>query len=439
MVSCRGRCNASPLRHSERRLTALAWSARCRKDAEVPRILAGIGALSGALLHLTVRIVLASLLIATPAFAIDNVAVRLFTSQRPLRSLEFRSPIMLQTNQRESFITPPATLQVHGNTILLLPSGSTTNQGMTFQACTIRSSSSAPIRVNLSRGFTREYDGTIKVSLSSNSTLEVINVVPTERYVTSVVASETPLGSPAEMLKAQAVLVQTLLSRRAEHKTIDDSTATQIYQGHIAGRPEVAAAVQSVWGERLLYHGAPIQVFYHSTCAGGTSSAANFFHLPGGSLPYLAHITCNYCSASPFYRKKQADIPAEAISELCGGALPVVLATDEANRPLKIAIAQNKIVSGYDFWIRLGQKIGWDKVPGTRYVFSNANPGPLSARGKFTITSSGGGHGIGMCQWGAIGMAKAGKKYNEILQYYFPGCNLVHSYSGNGGGSGSLG
>jgi stage II sporulation protein D len=65
----------------------------------------------------------------------------------------------------------------------------------------------------------------------------------------------------------------------------------------------------------------------------------------------------------------------------------------------------------------MGQKLGWDKVPGTRYAIS-CSPDFV------TLTSTGAGHGVGLCQWGACGLARLGKSYLEILRYYFPGTDV---------------
>ncbi len=65
----------------------------------------------------------------------------------------------------------------------------------------------------------------------------------------------------------------------------------------------------------------------------------------------------------------------------------------------------------------MGQKLGWDKAPGTRYEIKRA-------AGAYIIKSSGGGHGVGLCQWGAQGLSRQGKTHAEILKYYFPGTTL---------------
>ena len=75
-------------------------------------------------------------------------------------------------------------------------------------------------------------------------------------------------------------------------------------------------------------------------------------------------------------------------------------------------------MSGYQFWIRLGQSFGWDKCPGTAFKIGK------DPDGNIEVESRGAGHGVGMCQWGAAGQAQSGKDYKSILTYYFPGTKL---------------
>jgi stage II sporulation protein D len=81
-------------------------------------------------------------------------------------------------------------------------------------------------------------------------------------------------------------------------------------------------------------------------------------------------------------------------------------------------MGNGKTIDGYQFWLKLGQKFGWDKVPGTRFsLLDNGN-------GQVVFSSTGAGHGVGLCQWGAVGMAKEGKTYQQILEFYYPGCKV---------------
>ena len=65
----------------------------------------------------------------------------------------------------------------------------------------------------------------------------------------------------------------------------------------------------------------------------------------------------------------------------------------------------------------MGQELGWDKVPGTRYKF-------IPSAENIEVDSTGAGHRVGLCQWGASELARRGKSYKQILQYYFQGTTL---------------
>jgi stage II sporulation protein D len=362
-----------------------------------------------------------SWLFLTPSvLATDVVTVRLFTSEKSVRRITFLAPAMLKIAHTEIPLEPPFSIEKRQAALILLTKSSSHGKGIAFRSCAVFSLNGrpVPVSINVPRRTIHTYLGHFDVSVSNASMLQIFNVVNTRDYVNSVVASEAPPGSPPEMLKAQAILVQTLLSRLASKRLIDDSTQSECYAGYTANRPEVVSAVSSVWGSRLVYHDKPIQVFFHSTCAGSTSSAQQFFHLAPGSLPYLIPVTCNYCKDSPFYREKQATLPSSLVAGLFNSSPPVILTTDQSKRPLTISVGQRR-VSGYDYWIRFGQKFGWDKMPGTRFAIEN------QPAGRTVLRSSGAGHGVGLCQWGAIGLAKAGKSYRQILKYYFPDCAVV--------------
>ena len=145
------------------------------------------------------------------------------------------------------------------------------------------------------------------------------------------------------------------------------------------------------------------------------------FAKPKGSLPYLASVVCKYCSKSPFGTLKASVIPRSTFQSVGGARLPEIVSRDVCGRPLTIRLPNNQNVSGYDFWIRLGQKLGWDKAPGTKYNIRTRQNGDV------VVESVGAGHGVGLCQWGSAEQARQGKSYRAILEYYFPGTKLRQS------------
>jgi stage II sporulation protein D len=250
--------------------------------------------------------------------------------------------------------------------------------------------------------------------------LFVVNTLPIRNYIESVVGSETQPHWPLEALKAIALLVQTNTQGFPNEQLIGDSTQRQAYFGNDYARPEVKQAVSSVWGETLTYHGTPIKVFYHPTCAGRTSSAIDVFGSAAKDLRYLAGTKCRFCKDAPFWKATVTHVPDSAFRTAFGADLPEILKTDEAGRPKSILLKRRGCaveISGYRFWTELGQRFGWDKAPGLRFTL-------LRVGDKVEVRSTGAGHGVGLCEWGAVRQARAGKTYEQILHYYFRSVQL---------------
>jgi stage II sporulation protein D len=173
-----------------------------------------------------------------------------------------------------------------------------------------------------------------------------------------------------------------------------------------------------VWGLTLTYDGRPIYPYYHAACAGRTSDGEQYFNMPG-LLPYARSVECSHCFRSPFHGKKRSVVPYRVYQQALNGAVPVISRIDAAGRPVELMMDNGKSVSGYDFWIKVGQKLGWDKVPGTRYDLMVAKDGSV------VFESSGAGHGVGLCQWGAAELARQGWSCRSILKHYFPGTRVA--------------
>jgi stage II sporulation protein D len=239
-------------------------------------------------------------------------------------------------------------------------------------------------------------------------------------YVKSVVGSETDPAFVSEALKAQAVCVQTLMARYKSGDPLTDTTEKQAYLGLAYVRPAVNSAVDAVWGKVLSWRNSPANIYFHSTCAGGTSDGEEYFSLKRGTAPYLHAVRCEYCRSSPFYTAHNALVPAAVFTSKFPAGMPIVERTDAQHRPLEVAYGGTHQL-GFTFWTAIGQKLGWDKVPGTRFTMTSARDGAMS------FSSTGAGHGVGLCQWGANGLAQQGKSYRQILEYYFPGASVVQS------------
>jgi len=344
-----------------------------------------------------------------------TICVHLFSSRNPPAKIEILSATRAQLGGTEFLIDGKWTVRAEHS--LVVARLSNTRRVFEGPSLTLFSANGKGMNIRVDRSIQRAYHGTIRVEAEGRSTLRVRNYVSERDYVTAVVGSEAPPDSPLEMLKAQAILSQTLLARMQPNEIIEDSTQTQVYGGSTFERPEVRAAVGAVAGKLLIFDGHPATIYFHSTCAGRTSSARDYFDLKPGSLPYLKSVPCKYCKESPFWKETIRTMPLKEWEKAFGEPLPVVAERDLAERPVRIALRGTFKESGYAFWLAIGKKFGWDKVPGTRFEFKQLGD-------NIELRSTGAGHGVGLCQWGAIGLARQGKNFREIINYYYTGCKI---------------
>ncbi len=245
-----------------------------------------------------------------------------------------------------------------------------------------------------------------------------------EEYVCGVVAAEMPASFAIEALKAQALCARTYACKKIienrpypmDANLSDDITCCQAYVSwaqfqdlHPAQfellKAKIEQAVASTRGEIITYKNKPIDALYHSTCGGQTESAGDVW---GTKIPYLQSVECNYCSNSNYYESRQV-ISYQDLHNVSG------LLTDNS---LSIEISE-KTRSGRAREIKLNdQEISANKfrqlfnLPSTYWEFQiNTN--------DLIINSRGYGHGVGLCQYGANGMASDGKNYKEILSHYY--------------------
>lgn len=277
-----------------------------------------------------------------------------------------------------------------------------------------------PLQLGADRKKLRRYRGEVKISAASRAQGAVLNcqnLVAMKDYINSVVGSETPIEFPKEALKAQSVIVQTRMQRYKIGDDLNDSTEKQVYFGIDNERKIVIDAVQESWGQKLTFAGKPVTAFFHSCCAGGTSSSSYFTGKPISQACDIG-VKCNHCNRSMFWKETKHRIPLNQYLKEFKEGVPTISKRDSLGRPLRIKYPSYKEEQAYDFWIRFGQAFGWDKIPGTRFEIQKVNEAEIE------VTSRGAGHGVGFCQWGACGLAAQHKNYKEILQFYFPASKI---------------
>lgn len=345
----------------------------------------------------------------------SSVRVQLFSAHPNLQAFIIKGPIQV--------VQPVATALPGGNYQLEAKQGAIQLCRVAGKkTCFLRASRiqfkatpGHPVKIQVRTLPERHYPGMVFATIDPTGHLRLSNQVPTPVYVALVIASETLPGWPKEALKAQAVLTQTRLSRYRAGDELLDSTQQEAYLGLTHQNPMARQAVSGVWGRILTYQGRPITPFYHASCAGQTSDGR--FLNAAHPVPWLTGVRCASCRQAPFFRPTITTISKGAFQRHFPQGVPQRIQADAAGRPLRFKVGSS-YWSGYDLWLRLGQQFGWDKAPGTRFSITRLPDG------NYQVRSTGAGHGMGLCQWGAAGLARTGHDYRYILRAYFPKAHL---------------
>jgi len=271
----------------------------------------------------------------------------------------------------------------------------------------------------------KPYRGLAELSYSEKGVL-VINQLPLEDYLVGLINCEISSAWPIEAVKAQAVIARTYaLNRKAARSKalyhMESSVIDQVYDGCMIEDSRARRAVSETEGEVLVYGGAVIQAFYHSSCGGKTEAAENVW---GSALPYLKGVDCQYCltssSASAWEQKLSlAEIEGRlrAAGYKLSGLTDIKPGVQNSRGRLKQVILEASkggfSLSGDQF----RKAVGYGVIKSTRFTVKISN-------GEASFSGTGNGHGVGLCQWGAKQRSLDGFGYGEILSYYYPGTEL---------------
>jgi stage II sporulation protein D len=254
---------------------------------------------------------------------------------------------------------------------------------------------------------------------------EIVNLVDVEQYLYSVVPREMPPSWPASALQAQAFCARTYVLQRSNPQRAYDlvpSEADQVYSGLSSETPAGRAAVDATAGQVVKFNNAYAQIAYSSCCGGHTESSAEAWS-GGAVLPYLGGVPCTYCSSSPYYRW-QTTIALDDVTRACGRRLDAsgalqnlrVSSVDASGRARAFDLTCERgtvTIKGETFRLLVGSHVLRSLlVTGVRQA-----PSPPS----LWFEGAGLGHGVGLCQWGARGLATLGRSAVDIVAWYFPG------------------
>jgi stage II sporulation protein D len=261
----------------------------------------------------------------------------------------------------------------------------------------------------------------------SGSGLRVVNQVGLEDYVAATLGRELYSNWHLETQKAQAVLARSFaLHRRAARRADFDlrsGDADQVYGGVDAETRIARRAADATRGEVLLYEGRPILAAYHSSSGGRSASAEEVWGRP---VPYLMSRPVEGEDDSPdtYWRAAFSGTTLGRALEPLGLHLGTVkevrvetrTPSGRAGRVELRGTAGRGSIEGRT----LRDALGNDVVRSTLFEVRESGDG-------FILVGSGHGHGVGMSQWGAESMARAGADYRQILAAFYPGTTLART------------
>ncbi|MTI93996.1 MAG: stage II sporulation protein D [Firmicutes bacterium] len=252
--------------------------------------------------------------------------------------------------------------------------------------------------------------------------------MPLGEYLLGVVAAEMPVSFHIEALKAQAVVARTyainkLRSRGGagcdQHPEADICTDHTHCQAWLSREDamqrwplfrqgtywdKITLAVSETRGSIITHQGAPIDAVFHSTCGGSTENSEDVWT---NTIPYLRAVECGYCNHSPRLTETVSMTVSEAAEKLGVGGSSLEINVErrtESGRIISVSV-NGQAMRGLDFRTALGLRsslVTW-----------------LRDQNRIVFTTTGYGHAVGLCQYGADGMADLGFEFTDILQHYY--------------------
>jgi SpoIID/LytB domain protein len=269
---------------------------------------------------------------------------------------------------------------------------------------------------------------------AADGRLQVTLRMTMEEYVAGVLAAEAKGFTSSESLKAMAVAIRTYATRfrgrhRVESYDFCDSTHCQALHLSLSGADgRFLDATRATAGEILMYDGKPATTYYHQDCGGTTEAAGIAWR--DVNTPYLTQQPDPYCMRTAHEGWKteisEGDL-AQALT--AAGIIPppgwhsieVVTRTPSGRaRKLRLVGATNLLIAAQALRLAVARSLDGDQVRSD--LFDVRAEG-----GHYIFSGVGSGHGVGLCQTGAAEMGVEGKRYDEILSFYYPGTTLQSS------------
>lgn len=283
-----------------------------------------------------------------------------------------------------------------------------------------------------------------------------VETVPLEQYVAGVLAAEMPADFELAALKAQAIAARTFIVRRLAagdtggtaggKADVNDTVEHQVYlsradleewpsRGKAAELEKLRQAVRQTEGIVMTYRGQPITASFFSSSGGYTENSEDYWSL---KIPYLRSVPSPWDAAINPKNRETIEMPLSRLYGKLGQKVPEPVQTALAalNQGDNHSKATTKLSAGKLFktlsWtegrrvkeIRIGDKVYTGREVREKLDLRSSQFTLAVAGDTVKITTYGYGHGVGMSQWGANGMAKEGYTATQILKHYYTGISF---------------
>lgn len=275
----------------------------------------------------------------------------------------------------------------------------------------------------------KRYRDTILIRKNETQQMTVINELGLDDYLYGILPREVCSNWHIESLKAQAVVSRTFalknLNRHdSEQFNLCNQVHCQVYGGLDDEKNETNLAVDKTHNEVLTYEEQLANTVFFANCGGRTEEPLNAWETDF-SPPYLKSIRCKYCKKEPHYNWKQKLTQEEIARVLRKKNFSVTL-------PIKSVHIASYGKSNRAKFLKIKHAKGEIKIRASHFRLA---AGPETIRSTlftkikkvkdgFYFQGHGWGHGVGMCQEGAKGLAETGANYKKIIRFYYPGTHL---------------
>ena len=286
----------------------------------------------------------------------------------------------------------------------------------------------------------RVYRGSLIVTVQDRK-LVLVNELDLENYVAGVIGNEVGPNAAPATYRAQSVAARTYAWIKLHTSGADDATfhlydsaASQVYTGmsppaaYGIHYPDMVTRTAETRGVIVTHGGRPFRAYYASTCGGHTTEPETSGLDAGGAHEPLRGVPCAHCTTSKYFRWTKRLTDAEVVAGMKQRKLPVTLpirAISIMRRGRGGWVAEGEVRHGPDGKAR---SIPGHEMRSALGLRSNNIDKITRVRGGWVIEGRGWGHGVGMCQWGAIEMGHKGASETEILRYYYPGIEFTKVY-----------